>query len=472
MISEFPIPSTSKSVVIIGAGISGLCVAYFLKKKGFNVTVLEKDSAPGGTMKTLHEDGWLIETGPNSALETTPLFRQLFQELEIADSHLYANDTASKRYIVKDGKLLPLPIGPVSFLSSRLWSVGGKLRLLKEPFVGRAPFEETVASFVERRLGKEFLDYAINPFVAGVYAGDPRKLSVQHAFPKLYALEEKYGGLIRGMIGSRKERKQRKEIAKDRAKLFSFTNGMEVFPNRIAATLGDAVKLNCTVEHIIPMRAGKFPIYTIAYQQQGVRQTLEANVVVLSSPAHTTAQIIKQIDPAMASMLESIYYPPVAEVFLGFKKEQVRRPLDGFGFLVPEVEQRNILGTIWSSVLFPNRAPRGCVALTSFVGGARQPNLVLQDENQLAETVCNELRTFMHIEDKPIFKKIIHWEKAIPQYNLGYAKILNAMEQFEQNFRGAFLCGNYRGGIAVGDCVMSAEKIAGQVEEHLTLPTL
>ncbi len=222
-------------VVVIGAGISGLCVAYWLKKHGVNVVVLERDSRVGGTMKSLREDGWLVELGPNTALETTPLFQQLFNEIGITDKRVYANEAASKRYILRDGILHALPMGPASFLTSKLWTWRGKLRLLKEPFVGRAYHEESVAEFVRRRLGSEFLDYAINPFVAGVYAGDPEQLSVQAAFPKLYALEEKYGGLVKGLIKGRKERKERDETAKSRARLFSFVDGIQSFPDAFAA---------------------------------------------------------------------------------------------------------------------------------------------------------------------------------------------------------------------------------------------
>lgn len=416
-------------------------------------------------MKTLRENGWLIETGPNSALETTPLFKELFDELHIIDERVYANESASKRFIVRHGRLLPLPMSAVAFLSSRLWTIGGKLRLLKEPFIGKAYTEETIAQFVTRRLGKEFLDYAINPFVAGVYAGSPEKLSVQSAFPKLYSLEAKYGGLIKGAIKSRKERKERKEVAKDRAKLFSFTNGMQTFPKALASLLGQNIRFNVSVENIIPMRAGKFPIYTISYQQNGLRSTMEADGVVLSTPAQATAAIIRPIDPAMAARLESIYYPPVAEVFLGFKQEQFKQPLDGFGFLVPEVEKRNILGCIWSSTLFTNRAPQGCIGLTSFVGGSRQPELVSNDNNLLIDLVMTDIRSLMAIEGDPIYSKVIRWERAIPQYNLGYHTVLQAMERFEQNFRGAFICSNHRGGIAVGDCLMSAEKTARRIIE-------
>ena len=207
---------TSSQITIIGGGISGLTTAWWLHKQGYAVKVFEQDAVVGGTMKTIRTNDWLIETGPNSALETSPLFKTLFADIGISDELVYANPAGKNRYILRGGKLHPLPMSPKLFFKSKLWSLVGKLRLLKEPFVGKAEKEESIAEFVERRLGREFLDYAINPFVAGIFAGAPEKLSVRAAFPKLYALEAKYGGLIRGQVAGARERKKRGEVAKDR----------------------------------------------------------------------------------------------------------------------------------------------------------------------------------------------------------------------------------------------------------------
>jgi oxygen-dependent protoporphyrinogen oxidase len=445
-------------VVIIGAGISGLTAAYWLHKAGVDVTVLEKNSFVGGTMRTIRENGWLIETGPNSALETTPLFTEMFEGLGIVDERIYPDGRADKRYILRDGKLHALPMSPGAFLRSSLWSVGGKLRLLKEPFVGRATKEETIAEFVERRLGREFLDYAINPFVAGVYAGNPEQLSVRAAFPKLYALEEKYGGLIKGMIKGAKERKQRAEKAKDRAKMFSFTSGMATFPDAIAAQLGDGVRLGCEVHAV-----SHTDRFRVAYKNGATEQTIVADAVVLAVPSRAASRIIAPLAPDLSSSLKNIYYPPVAEVFLGFKEGQIGRPLDGFGFLVPAKEQRKILGTIWSSVLFPHRAPQSCVALTTFVGGSRQPELSGLSDDELVRMVTDELRSIMNVTGAAAFTKIIRWQEAIPQYNLGYLEIVRMMEQCEAGHPGLFFCSNFKGGIAVGDCVMNGKKVAENV---------
>jgi oxygen-dependent protoporphyrinogen oxidase len=448
-------------VAVIGAGISGLTTAYWLRRSGIEVTVFEREAFAGGTMRTVCEDGWLIEQGPNSALETTPLFQEMFAGLGIEEERVYADPSSDKRYILRKGSLHALPMGPGAFLRTGLWSVAGKLRLLKEPFVGRAAEEESIAQFVERRLGREFLDYAINPFVAGVYAGDPGQLSVRSAFPKLYALEEKYGGLIKGMIKGARERKQRAEKAKDRAKMFSFVRGMQTFPESINASLDGRVRVRCDVTGFRGS-GGKF---TIVGTDQGTAFSTEADAVVLSVPAYAAGPFVRPHSAELARLLDDVYYPPVAEVFLGYATGQIPRPLDGFGYLIPEVEKRQILGTIWSSSLFEGRAPAGHVALTTFVGGARQPGLVALDNNELLRRVTAEIHSILGAEGEPVFSRIIRWEKAIPQYNMGYRTILDAVANFEREHPGVYFCNNFRGGIAVGDCVMSGYAVAERIRK-------
>jgi oxygen-dependent protoporphyrinogen oxidase len=455
----------AKHTVIIGGGISGLTAAFWLKQGGANVTVLERDQVPGGTMRTLIEGGWLVENGPNSALETTPVIKQMVGIAGLAGEHRYADPASNKRFIVRNGQLHLLPMTPSLFFKSQLWTVPGKLRLLKEPFVGRARREETVAEFVERRLGREFLDYAINPFVAGVFAGNPETLSVRSAFPKLYALEEKYGGLIKGMIGGARERKKRAEVAKDRAQMFSFTAGMEEFPRAVAKHLGMAVQCGCAVTRIGVRQKGAdgIPPFSVDYTLAGKSSTLEADAVVIAIPAYHASRLLQPLAPALASQLQSMYYPPVAEVFLGYRADQCSRPLDGFGYLVPAKERRQILGTIWSSSLFPYRAPEGHIALTTFVGGSRQPELVSLPDEKLLSMVRSEIEALMGVKGEPVYTRINRWEKAIPQYNLGHQQIMDAIDQLEALHPGLMICSNYRGGIAVGDCVKNGKATADKL---------
>jgi oxygen-dependent protoporphyrinogen oxidase len=455
-----------KHTVVIGGGMSGLTAAWWLHRAGARVTVFEREDLPGGTIRTVRDGEWLIETGPNSSLETTPLFNRMFGELGILDRRVYPAAAGERRYIVRNGHLHPLPMGPGAFLTSRLWSARGKLRLLKEPFVGRAREEESVAAFVERRLGREFLEYAINPFVAGVYAGNPEELSVRVAFPKLYALEANYGGLIRGMIGGRRERRRRAEKAKDRAKLFSFTGGMDVFPRAIANALGESFQggTHCTGIDRETGGTGRFKVRVVT---AGVERLVGADAVIVAVPAFAASGLVRRFSESLADRLNAVFYPPVAQVFLGFPEDRVAQPLDGFGFLVPAMERRTILGTIWSSALFPGRAPAGCVALTTFVGGARQPDLAGLPDRQLQDLVTAELRRLMGVSGDPLIVNIARWERAIPQYNLGYQSLLDGINSLEKSVPGLFLCANYRGGIAVGDCVMSGERTASSVSAFL-----
>ncbi len=459
------------SVIVVGGGISGLTAAWWMRTAGMNVTVLEQEARAGGTMRTLEEDGWLIETGPNSTLETTPLLEQMFEGLGIAGERLYANPSADKRYILRGGRLHCLPMGPGAFLKSGLWTAGGKIRLLKEPFVGRADHEESVAEFVERRLGREFLDYAINPFVAGVYAGNPEQLSVRAAFPKLYALEEKYGGLIRGMMGGARERKRRAEKAKDRARMFSFARGMETFPASLAASLGDRFRGEAVVHHIRHDGPEKgTPGFTVGMSSAGTAAELTADAVVLAVPAYCAGPLVRQMFPELAGLLDEVYYPPVAEVFLGYRTDQLPGPLDGFGYLIPAREGRRILGTIWSSSLFPNRAPEGHAALTSFVGGSRQPALFGRSDPELVALTHGEIASILGVRGEPRFARVIRWQRAIPQYVLGYERLTSALDAAERSVPGLFFCGNYRRGIAVGDCVMNGERIAARAASLLDTP--
>lgn len=454
-------------VVIVGGGISGLSAAHWLVKAGFSVKVLEKEAEPGGTMKTRLEDGFLSELGPNSALETTPHIGTLVSDLGLSDDFLYADPSSKNRFILRDGTLRPLPMSPLAFLKTDLFSAGAKLRLLKEPFVGRAAEEESIADFVTRRLGREFLDYAIDPFVAGIFAARPEALSVRAAFPKLYALEETYGGLIRGMILGRKKRKERKEQSKDRAKSFSFRQGMQSLPLRLAESLGERIVCYSTVSEILVRPSPNPRRFVVSSVRDGHSSHLEASAVILAAPAEAAATLIRPLAPTVADELSAIQYPPVVSIFLGYRRQDVGHPMNGFGFLVPSRERRKILGCLWSSSLFPHRAPAGNVGMTVFVGGGRQPELTLAGDQELLEVVLREVESIMQIRGKPVYWSLTRWKKAIPQYTLGYQRVMETLSGLEELYPGLFFCSNYRGGISVGDCIQSSESTARRTTAYV-----
>jgi protoporphyrinogen/coproporphyrinogen III oxidase len=450
-------------ITILGAGISGLATAYWLQRDGFDLTVLEAKDAPGGSMETRREEGFLVDCGPNSGLETSPLIRRLAEGIGLKDQMIYANEAGGRRYILKRGRLHPLPTGPGAFLKTGLFSTRAKFRLLAEPFIGKSEdgYYQSIADFVRRRLGDEFLDYAIDPFVSGVYAGDPGSLSVKSAFPKLYRLEEVYGGLIKGMIKGAKERKARAEKSKDRAKMFSFINGMQSFPEAIVEKLGGGVRYGCEVGTVA--RSGNR--WGVSYTERGVPREIDSDIVLSALPAYRAASIFRGLDEELARHLNEIYYPPVKMLFLGYREGDVGRALDGFGFLIPEKEKRSFLGAIWSSALFPGRAPEGMAAFTLFIGGARAPGCLDADPDRLHQAVLSEFSEIMAIKEAPVFVHDRIWEKAIPQYTLGYIEHERYFQQFESNHSGLFLSGNYRGGISVGDCVIRSDLLYKKIRE-------
>ncbi|MBI3125615.1 MAG: protoporphyrinogen oxidase [Ignavibacteriales bacterium] len=450
-----------KKIVILGAGISGLATAFWLNKKGFDVTILEAQSQVGGAMQTNCEDGFLIDFGPNSGLETTPLIRQIVEEVGLSDEMIYANEASSKRYILRNEKLHALPMGLSPFLKTKLFSTKGKLRLLGEPFIGKSAdgYYQSIAQFVERRLGKEFLDYAIDPFVSGVFAGDPTKLSVKSAFPKLYRLEELYGGLIKGMIKGARERKKRAEESKQSAKMFSFINGMQTFPKAIAKKLEGKIVLECRVKSVERRGDG----WNVVYDIDGLTNTIECNQIISTVPAYIAADIFGGLDAELSNHLNEIYYPPVMVLYVGFNKNDIGTSLDGFGFLIPSKEKKKFLGAIWSSTIFPNRSSDDYAAFTLFVGGARSPQLFAEEKDVLIKNALNEFKSLMNIKAEPVILNSKIWQKAIPQYNLGYIEHENYFDKFEKENPGIFLSGNYRGGISVGDCVKNSELVYNKV---------
>jgi len=451
----------TNKITILGAGISGLATAYWLNKEGFDVTILEAGSEPGGSMITEKEGDFLIDYGPNSGLETTPVIRKLVDEIGLTDQMIYANQEGDKRYILRNGKLNPLPTGGAAFFKSKLFSTAGKLRLMKEPFVGKSEdgYYQSIAQFVERRLGKEFLDYAIDPFVSGVFAGDPSKLSVKSAFPKLYRLEELYGGLIKGMIRGARERKKSAEQSKQSAKMFSFINGMQTFPIAIAEKLEGKVNYNCVIEKVSKSKSG----YKVSYKLDGKVKNIESEYILSTLPSEATSKIFGAIDPKLSEHLDEIYYPPVMVLYLGFRKEAIGHPLDGFGYLIPSKEKRKFLGAIWSSVIFPNRASDDMAAFTLFVGGARSPQIFEKDADELIQEVLAQFNPIMDVKEEPVLIKHKLWKKAIPQYNLGYIEHENYFDRFEKENEGLFLSGNFRGGISVGDCIKNSDLVANRI---------
>lgn len=455
-----------KSVAIIGAGITGLTTAFYLKRSDVPVTVYEASDRVGGAIQSIRAEGYLAEFGPNTILETSPKVTQLVIDAGLASRRLDPDPRAGARYVVRYQRPIEMPGSPLGFFTTQLFTARAKLAVLREPFVParRDGKEESVAEFVVRRLGQEFLDHAIDALVAGVYAGDPYKLSVPHAFPKLGQLEARYGSLIKGQIFGARERKRRGEIAKDRAPKFSFDTGLQALPDTLRERLGEAVRLNTTVTRLTQTPEG----WTLDVRERGQQSRAEHSAVIYAGTAFNLADMEVQTSmPLRLSTFAEIRYPPVASVVLGFRREDVAHPCNGFGMLIPRVEGFKILGTIFSSSLFPNRAPAGHLTLTSYVGGERYPDLASLPQEKLFALTCEDLRVLLGVKGKPTFQHCVFYPRAIPQYNVGYGRYREQMTDIEGKAPGLFFAGHYRDGISLSDTIVSACKVADRVGEFL-----
>jgi protoporphyrinogen/coproporphyrinogen III oxidase len=453
------------SVAIIGGGITGLTAAFRLKQRGIPVTLYEAGDRVGGVIQTVKRDGFLAECGPNSLLETSPLIKDLIRDLNLESARLYSDLRAERRYLVRGGKPVEMPGSPGKFLGTKLFSAGAKARLFAEPFIRRSPadVEESLGQFVLRRLGQEFLDYAINPFVAGVYAGDPMKLSVKQAFPKLHAIEQRYGSLILGQFLGARERKKREEVSKQSAPKLSFADGLQELTDTLHKELNESVRLRSPVQSIKQTTDG----WTVT---TGGASTSEHDhsAVLLTSPSYRLADIKLHTNSGHTlTKLGEIEYAPVASLVFGFRREDVAHPLDGFGMLIPEVERFSILGAIFSSSLFPNRAPEGHVTITTYIGGTRAPDLALTSFERQMELALADLNKILSVKGKPVFTNHFAFRKAIPQYNIGFGKYREFMTELEETSPGLFLGGHFRDGISLGDSIVaghnSAERLAAFV---------
>ncbi len=441
------------TVIVLGAGLSGLATAWRLARTGSEVTVLERSGRTGGVIRSERVDGFLCEAAPNSMLLKSASAEGFLADVGLRDAIVDANPLASKRFLVRDGRVLPLPMSLWGGVTTPLYSLRAKFRLLAEPFIrASGDDDESVASFVTRRMGWEFLDYGIASLVSGIFAGDPQRLSIRYAFPKVWNLEANYGSLIGGAIKLGRERKRSGETPY-KSRMIAFRDGIETLPRRLA----DASAARILTDSRVTSIDRAHDCWHVRWTDPAGEHEISSDALVVSVQ-ETEIRKLPWSDRLVAAVeqIPALRQPPVTTLVMGFRRDQVEHPLDGFGMLIPFREERRVLGAIFSSTIFPDRAPEGHVSLMIFMGGATMPECAKQDTGDAVALACDELRGLLGLSGEPVFARSTHWPAAIPQYDVGHGKFLAALESVERAWPGLHFCANYRGGPGLSDCLDSA----------------
>ncbi len=450
----------SPSVAVIGGGITGLTAAHRLHQRGATVRVFEASPQLGGPLRSTRDGDWLVEAGPNSIQENTPVVTQLIRELDLDASREAAKPEAKNRYILRRGIPVAAPTSPAALVGSDLFSFGAKLRLLRE-LLRRPklrPADISFADFIRDHFGEEIVDYAVNPFVSGIYAGNPEHLSARYAFPSLWKMERETGSIIRSQMRAARQRRASGQAAGP-PPIISFRDGLGMLPAALADQLpAEAIELNARVKGLTPGQK-----WSVSWQRDGTAHNDSFDRVILALPAAALAQLaIGSLAERPLAELGEITYPAVASLFLGYRRDQVAHPLDGFGLLVPQVEHRQILGVIFSSTLFAHRAPPDHVGLTVMLGGVHRRDLGEAPIEILQPIATRELGELLGVQGDPVFTRIHNWPKAIPQYELGYGRFGEAITRCENLHPGLLIGGHVRDGIALTACISSGESLASR----------
>jgi oxygen-dependent protoporphyrinogen oxidase len=446
--------------LVVGGGISGLVCAYALRKSGIDAQLVEASPRSGGVINSVNRDGFLLELGPQSFSGTRAL-RELCEELGISNEILQAPPRAP-RYVLIDGKLQPAPLSPPAFFMSSIINGATKWALLRD-ILGRSTppdADESVANFVRRKFSPQLLDRLVGPFVSGVYAGDPERLSLRSAFPQLYEAERATRSIVRGMMRLAKSKKGPRE----RPALQTFREGNETLVRALAKNLGPALLTETKVAEISRQSTGSFDL---RLESRSSIESVSTKSLILATPTDITGSLLSQLDSSFLSALNSIDYAAVAVVSLGYRQQDIGHSLNGFGFLVPRSSGLRVLGSVWNSSLFPGRAPEGQALLTSFVGGASDPTATKLNAQELASLVHREISPVLSMKSEPVFSNVTIWPRALPQYNLGHGDRLAAVAKSRSRFPGLWLTGNYLQGPAIGSCVDQTLAVAEEVRNHL-----
>ena len=439
--------------VIIGAGLTGLSTAFNLKNAGRDVLVLEKQNRIGGQIRTYTENGFTFESGPNTGVVSFPEVAELFQQLEGSCQLETARESSKRRLIWKGNRFHALPAGPLSAITTPLFTLTDKFRILGEPWrkKGDDP-DESVGSLAQRRLGRSFYEYAVDPFISGVYAGDPMKLCTRYALPKLYNLEANYGSFIRGAIAKGKEPKSSRDRLATK-KVFSAVGGLQHLVEALAK--GVNIITGASDVRVMPDKEHR---WRVTYD--GGSKVVYCRHVITTVGAYALPEVLPFVDQALMHPISSLYYAPVIQVCVGVRQAGSRR-MPAFGGLVPSCEQQKVLGILFPSECFVQRAPEGGALYSYFMGGARHTDYMQKSDEEIRQMVLDSFHTMLKYpaDVEPDLIRIFRHERAIPQYRSDSGLRLQAVSSIQQQYPGLIIAGNLRDGIGMGNRIYQAANI-------------
>jgi protoporphyrinogen/coproporphyrinogen III oxidase len=456
----------AEQVVVIGAGVSGLACAYRLERLGMPVKLLEAANCVGGLIGTVEKDSFLFESGPQSFQGTETLL-ELIREVGVT-GELCKADPRAPRYVLRHDRLHKIPMTPQAILTTSLLGRGTRWKFATEVLRRTKPpnEDESIADFVRRKFGHEILEYLVSPFVSGVYAGDPEKLSLRAAFPTLEEWERQYGSVLRGAMKSHPS-KQSRTASSGPPPLCSFRRGLGTLMQAVATKLGPSLSTGACASVLSRALIGDRPRYQVSFAQAGRQEAISGRAVVLAVPAYVAARLIGSISAPANAALSGIAYASLAVIGAGYHERQASASLDGFGVLIPRSEKHRTLGIVWNSSLFPDRAPKGQMVLTSFVGGATDPEIVARPEKEILDIVEADRAKILGISGSPVATAVWKHPKALPQYNLGHHHAVAAIRDVENRTPGLFFAGNYLQGPSIGKCVEQGFQTAEAVNAYM-----
>lgn len=450
-----------KDIVIIGGGISGLSALHFIRQKHpeYDITLYEKDSRLGGTIGTDHLDGYSLDWGPNGFLDREPLTLRLCEEMNLNDALEKADEQVNNRYILRKGRLRQVPMSPPKFLKSDILSLKGKMRVLCEPLIpgSKTDADESIYNFAKRRIGTEAADYLVQPMVSGIYGGVAERLSLKSCFPIMRAMESEHGSLFRAMIArARKAKAEGKKSggpAGPGGWLTSFNGGLYKIIDEFESTYDRYIIKSCGVGSIT--RENEKYLLELDNGQR-----VSSTRVILALPVYQAAKIVASLSKKLSEAFSAIPYAPIAVICLGYDRSRVSHDLNGFGFLVPRKEKRNILGTIWTSSIFKDRAPAGKVQFRTMVGGDGNHESMKLSDRELIEQVRNDLDGLLGVKGEPELIRLYRWEKGIPQFIIGHSETMTDIEIELDRLGHLYITGNAYYGIGLNDCIKQSYKIS------------